>query len=211
MRIRRMLVAASLAGVSAAALAVTGLTAPAAMADTTLTATYPADGTAHIAATDSDLSLGPGSLTAVADLTTLQITSGTLSLPAATGTFTELGFVPVTATVAFQQVGQVTGTVNNDTGAVTATTQVNLQITDLKVAGVDVGVGSGCQTTQPASITVNSGTPFNILTGGPVTGSFAVPTFRNCGLLGVYTPIINAVIPGPGNTISLTLGQATIS
>lgn len=202
---------AGAAFVFAAVATALGLGASSALADTVVTASYPISGTTHIAATNSDLTLGPGTLSASADLTTDLITSGTLTLPAATGTFTELGFIPVTATVTFQQVGQVTGTVNASTGAVTATAEVTLQITDLKVAGVDVGVGPDCQTSQPASITVASGTGFSIFAGGPASGTYTIPPFSNCGLLGIETPVINAVIPGPGNTISLTLGAPTFS
>lgn len=200
---------AAAAFVAAAVTAAIGLGASSALADTVVTATYPINGSTHIASTNSDLTLGPGTLSAAADLTTDLITSGTLTLPDATGTFTELGIIPVTATVAFEQVGQVTGTINASTGAVTATTDVTLQITDLKVAGLDVGVGPDCQTTQPASITVASGTGFSIFSGGPVSGTYTIPQFSNCGLLGIETPVINAVIPGPGNTISLTLGTPT--
>jgi hypothetical protein len=200
---------AGAAFIVATAAAVIGLGASSALADTTVTASYPINGSTHIAATNSDLTLGPGTLSASVDLTTAQITSGSLTLPDATGTFTELGFIPVSATVAFQQVGQVTGTVSPANGAVTATADVSLRITDLKVAGVDVGVGPDCQTTQPASITVTSGTGFSILGGGPVSGTYMIPQFSNCGLFGAETPVINAVIPGAGNTISLTLGTPT--
>lgn len=203
---RRLAGVALVLGAVAATLSL-GITS--ALADTVVNASYPINGTTHVAKTNSDLTLGPGTLTASADLTTAQITSGSLILPPATGTFTELGFIPVTATVAFQQVGQVTGTVNLANGAVTATANVSLRITDLKVAGLDVGVGPSCQTVQPASITVATGTGFSILAGGTASGTYTIPQFSNCGLLGVETPVINAVIPGPGNTISLTLGAAT--
>ncbi|MBO0825311.1 MAG: hypothetical protein J2P27_15895 [Actinobacteria bacterium] len=202
---------AGAAFVLAAVAATLSLGVSSALADTVLTASYPINGTTHVAKTNSDLTLGPGTLTATADLTTNQITSGTLTLPSATGTFTELGFIPVTATVAFEQVGQVTGTIDRVTGAVTATADVTLQITDLKVAGVDVGVGPACQTVQPASITVTTGPGFNILAGGPASGTYTIPQFSKCGLLGIETPVINAVIPGPGNTISLTLGAAVLN
>lgn len=206
-KMKRRLAGAAFVFVAVAA--ALGLGVSSALADTVVNASYPINGTTHVAATNSDLTLGPGTLTAAADLTTDRITSGSLTLPDATGTFTELGFVPVTATVAFQQVGQVTGTINANTGAVTATADVTLRITDLKVAGIDVGVGPFCQTSQPASITIASGAGFSIFSGGPVSGTYTIPQFSNCGLLGIETPVINAVIPGPNNTITLTLGRAT--
>jgi hypothetical protein len=201
---KRRLVGAAFAAAAVAALL--GLGASSALADTVVTASYPVNGSTQIAATNSSLTLGPGTLSTSVDLTTDAVTSGTITLPPATGSFTELGIIPVTVTTAFSQVGQLTGTVNANTGAVTATSDVTLQITDLKVAGIDVPVGPSCQTAQPASITITSGTGFSVFSGGPVSGTYTIPKFQNCLL---ETPIINLVIPGPGNTISLTLGTPT--
>jgi hypothetical protein len=201
---KRRLVGAAFAAAAVAALL--GLGASSALADTVVTASYPVNGSTQIAATNSSLTLGPGTLSTSVDLTTDAVTSGTITLPPATGSFTELGIIPVTVTTAFSQVGQLTGTVNANTGAVTATSDVTLQITDLKVAGIDVPVGPSCQTAHPASITITSGTGFSVFSGGPVSGTYTIPKFQNCLL---ETPIINLVIPGPGNTISLTLGTPT--
>jgi hypothetical protein len=192
--------------VIAAAGTALGLGVSAASADATLTATYPISGSTHIVKTDSDLALGPGTLSATVDTTTGAITAGAITLPDATGSFTELG-IPVTVTAAFHQVGQVTGSVDLSTSTVTAISDVTLQITDLKVAGLDIPVGPACQTAQPASITVTSGTGFAIFTGGPVSGTYAIPLFENCLL---ETLVINLVIPGPGNAINLTLGTPTL-
>jgi hypothetical protein len=193
--------------IAAAAATAIGLCATSAFADTTITAVYPVNGTTSIAATNSTLTLGPGTLDAVADITTGTLT-GSITLPPATGSFTELGLVPVTVTAEFVQDGQTTGTVDLATDSVTATSDITLQITDLKVAGIDIPVGPDCQSAYPAVITVSSGTGFTIGTGGPVSGTYTIPPFVNCLL---ETPIINLVIPGPGNTINLTLGQPTLS
>src|SRR5919204_1313390 len=103
---RRRLAGAALT--LAAATAALALGATSAFADTTITLTYPASGSTFVVKTNAGLNLGPGSLTATADLTTGTVT-GTMSLPDSTGSFTELGVVPVTATVAFTEVGPVTG------------------------------------------------------------------------------------------------------
>jgi hypothetical protein len=192
---------------AAAAVAAICLTAPSAFADTVISGSYPVSGTTSIAATNSSLTLGPGTLSATADLTTGTLT-GSITLPPATGSFTELGIVPVTVTTEFIQDGQTTGTINLDTGAISATSQITLKITNLKVAGLDVPVGPACQSAFPASITITSGSTFGILTGGPVSGTYTIPPFANCLL---ETPILNLVIPGPGNTLSLTLGTPTFS
>lgn len=184
-----------------------GLGASTASADTTITVSYPVTGSTTLEAPGATVSLGPGTLSATADLSTDTLT-GTLSLPPATGSFTELGIVPVTATTEFIQQGQTTGTIAS-TGAIQATSYVTIKITSLTVAGIPVPPGPHCQTITPAKITVTSGTGFNVLSGGPLSGTYSIPLFSNCGLLGVETPVINATLPGPGNTISLTLGAAT--
>jgi hypothetical protein len=185
------------------------LGANSALADTTLTLIYPVSGSTFVAKTNASLGLGPGSLTATADLQTGAVT-GSLSLPDSTGSFTELGFVPVTATVAFTEVGPVTGAVNLTTGAVTATSNIELRITDLKVGGVDTFVGPHCQTVSPARITVTSQAGFTLSAGGPLAGTYTIPLFNNCGLLDAEAGLINLTIPGPGNTITLTLGAPSL-
>lgn len=192
----------------AAATAALVLGASSAFADATLTLTYPVSGSTFVAKTNASLNLGPGSLTATADLTTGTVT-GTMTLPDSTGSFTELGIVPVTATVAFTEVGPVTGTVDLQTGATTATANMSLRITDLKVAGIDTFVGNHCQTVTPAKITVTSQPGFGVLNGGPLAGTYTIPDFNNCGLLNSEAGLIDLTIPGPNNTISLTLGTPT--
>jgi hypothetical protein len=194
-------------GVLAAGVAVAMVvTSGPAFADTTLTVSYPINGSTFIQKTDSTMTLGPGTLTTTADLTTGQITGGTLSLPQASGSFEELGIIPVTATTEFIQSGPITGTINLDTGAVQATADVTIQITSLNVAGLNVPVGSGCETVTPATIALSSTSGFSILNGGTVTGTYTIPPFLNCDL---EAPVIDLTIPGPGNTISLTLGTAS--
>jgi hypothetical protein len=200
---------AGLAFVIAAAATALGLGASAALADTTVTASYPVTGSTLIAAPNATVDLGPGTLTSTVDLTAGTLT-GNLSLPPATGSFNELGLVPVTATTEFIQQGQTTGTINLTTGAVTATSYVTIRITSLTVAGIPVPPGPLCQTVVPAQITVTSQPGWGPFRGGTLAGSYAIPVFNDCGLLNVETPVINATLPGPGNTISLTLGRPTL-
>jgi hypothetical protein len=204
-----------------AAIAVTGiglatpaLASPAAPADQTVSVTYPVSGSTFIKAVNSSIALGPGSLSTTADLTTSTLT-GTLSLPPATGSFKELGLVPVTATTEMIQDGQATGTVNFTTNAVTTTTKESIKLTSLKVAGLPVPVGNSCETSPatitvsspPATITVSSQPGFNVLSGGTLSGTYTIPSFAHCGLA---TLLINLTLPGPGNTITLTLGAGTL-
>src|ERR1700753_309957 len=78
---------------------------PPASADTTVSLTYPVSGSTYINAIHSSIPLGPGTLAASADLNTAAVT-GQVNLPPATGSFKELGLVPVTANTAFVEQGQ---------------------------------------------------------------------------------------------------------
>ena len=191
--------------VTGIALATPALASPAAPSDTTVGVTYPVTGSTFIKAINSTIALGPGTLSTTADLTTSTLT-GTLSLPPATGSFKELGLVPVTATTEMVQDGQATGTVNFSTNQVTTTATETIKLTGLKVAGLPVPVGSSCQT-SPATITVTSQPGFNVLSGGTLAGTYTIPRFAHCGLA---TFLINLTLPGPGNTISLVLGAGSL-
>ena len=65
----------------------------------------------------------------------------------------------------------------------------------------------GAAAPHPA-ITVSSQPGFNLLSGGTLAGTYTIPRFSHCGL---ETTLINLTVPGPGNTITFTLGQATLS
>ena len=180
-------------------------TAAPASAQTTITVKYPVTGSTLLAKVNATAALGPGTLTSTVDLSTGAVT-GSLALPPATVSFNEAGLIPVTATAKFIQDGSTTGTLNLDTGAVTATSHITLQITSLSVAGLPALVGNACESRNPATVTVTSLPGFNIVNGGSLGGTYTIPPFAHCGLL---TPLLNLTIPGPGNTITLTLGKAT--
>jgi hypothetical protein len=189
---------------SVAVVGALGFGATSASADTTVSLTYPISGSTYINAIHTSIPLGPGTLSATADLNTAAVT-GNVNLPPATGSFRELGLVPVTATTAFVEQGQTTGTLESD-GGIQATSHISLKLTSLKVAGIPVPVGNSCETAVPATITLTSESGFNALTGGTVSGTYTIPHFAHCLLA---TPLINLTLPGPDNTITLTLGAAT--
>jgi len=183
------------------------IAAPAVSASSSITATYPVSGSTFLKAPNATVALGPGTLSSTVDLTTGAITASTLTLPPATASFKVLGFIPVTATSNFSQVGTASGTVNFKTNSVSVTTQANMQLTSLKVAGLPIPIGPSCQTSTPITLTVNSQPGFNLLNGGVVAGTYTIPRFSHCGLA---TLLINLTVPGSGNTISLTLGKAKL-
>jgi len=197
--------AAAVAGIAAATPALASPAAPTAPSDSTVSVSYPVTGSTFIKAIGGAIDLGPGTLSTTADLTTSTLT-GTLTLPPATGSFKELGLIPVTATTEMIQDGTATGTVNFTTNAVTTTATDTIKLTSLKVAGVPILVGPSCET-SPATISVSSQAGFNVLNGGTLSGTYTIPPFAHCGLA---TLLINLTLPGPGNTISLTLGKGTL-
>lgn len=197
--------AAAVAGIAAATPALASPAAPIAPSDSTVSVSYPVTGSTFIKAIGSTIDLGPGTLSTTADLTTSTLT-GTLTLPPATGSFKELGLIPVTATTEMIQDGTATGTVNFTTNAVTTTATDTIKLTSLKVAGVPILVGPSCET-SPTTISVSSQAGFNVLNGGTLSGTYTIPPFAHCGLA---TLLINLTLPGPGNTISLTLGKGTL-
>lgn len=197
--------AAAVAGIAAATPALASPAAPIAPSDSTVSVSYPVTGSTFIKAIGSTIDLGPGTLSTTADLTTSTLT-GTLTLPPATGSFKELGLIPVTATTEMIQDGTATGTVNFTTNAVTTTATDTIKLTSLKVAGVPILVGPSCET-SPTTISVSSQAGFNVLNGGILSGTYTIPPFAHCGLA---TLLINLTLPGPGNTISLTLGKGTL-
>jgi hypothetical protein len=195
----------AVAGSAAVLLAVSGVlaNAGAASADTTITIRYPVTGSTHLAAPNATLPLGPGKLTATADLNTYTVTAN-LSLPDATGSFKELNLVPVTATAQLINDGPTTGTVNPSTGAVSTTSEITMRIVDLQVGGVDLPVGNSCETITPVTVQVSSQPGWSILKGGTLAGTYTIPPFAHCFLA---TLLINLTLPGPGNTITLTVGK----
>lgn len=177
-----------------------------AAAATKIHAIYKVTGSTYIKAPNFTLSLGPGRLSSRVDLRTGKLTAN-LSMPNATGSFKQLGIVPVTATTQFINDGPTTGRLNLRTGGVKTKSKITLRIVSLTVAGLPVPVGNSCQTKDAVVVRLASKPGFNALLGGTVAGTYTIPDFSHCGLA---TPLINLTLPGPGNTITLKLGKAKI-
>lgn len=192
---------------SAATLAAGGMlmAGPGAASATTLVhAKYKVTGSTFIKAPNFTLALGPGTLASTLNPANGNLTAN-LKLPDATGSFLQFGLIPVTATTRFINDGPTTGKLNLNTGAITTTSKITLQIVSLTVAGLTVPVGTGCQTAAPVEVTVKSQKGFNVLAGGNLAGSYTIGDFQHCKLA---TVLINSTIPAAGNTITLTLGKA---
>jgi len=204
-----ILAAASVAAtvpVAASAAAGTGHDA----ASSGLTVTYKVSGSTTVVKTASTVALGPATLTA-----TLSPTSrftGTLPLPPTSTSFKALGLLPVTATVTFVSGGPLAGRLvsRGKKTTITSSTSYSIKLSNVTVAGLPGFVGNRCQTKAPVAIKAATprGKRFDVTTGGTVTATYTIGDFAHCGL---STVLINKLIPGPGNPLTLTLSDGRIA
>jgi hypothetical protein len=212
----RLLAVASL---TAAALLATAASATAATArpdkkkpkpPTYLTIIYDASGSTHLATPGSTVALGPTTLTATLNNETDGFT-GSLPLPPTTASFNALGLLPISATVTFIPASGLTGQLTPGTNlTASATTSETIQLSNVTIAGFLPGnVGSTCETTSPVVISTATpaGQAFNPFTGGTLTGTYTLGQFANCGL---FTSLINQLVPGSGNTVTLTASNGQL-
>jgi hypothetical protein len=198
---RRAAAVAALAGVAA----VLGTMTPAHADDDTINVDYDVNGTTHIASTNSDVTLGPATMSShvAADGSF----TADMALPGTRTTFNLLGFLPVTADVSFEPVGSTVGMLSRvgRTQVVTSTSNYYVRLSNIKVGSIfPIIVGSQCRTEQPVTIEADTpaGEAFDIAVGGHLAGTYSIGDFQNCGL---NTWLINDLIPGSGNTIDLQL------
>ena len=150
---------------------------------------------------------------------------GKREFPPSTATFLTFGFVPTTATIELQEHGVVnifaigpaipTGCkpnkFQNCTTVATVLSRLSVQIVpgSVTVNGVPLDVGSNCAT--PPFDAILTGTsvsvpPYNVVTGGPLTGFVDIPQFSHCGVGENLDPLFNAAISGERNFNLLTQG-----
>jgi hypothetical protein len=181
--------------------------APGLVNDDILAGQYPFNGTTHIHRSGADVTLGPGTLYTIVSLHDGGVYGGDLSLPPGTGTATLHGKT-VSLTAAFNQVGPISGTLNLQTGAVTSTALETLQVTSLTVNGQNIAVPATCQTVRPVVIHAATTAGFSVLLGGTLAApSYYIPAFVHCGQAGT---IVNKALPGPRNSLDLTLGRLRV-
>jgi hypothetical protein len=205
-RLGRRLTVVTVAGLLATTGSLLSATAASASTGNSITVQYKVSGSTLIKSVNATANLGPGTLTSTVNLKTGAL-SASLALPAATVSYKEIGLVPVQATTEFIQDGKTTGKLNPNTGAVSTSSKITLKVTAIKVAGISLPVPANCESATPAVVNLKSEKGFNVVKGGKVGGTYAIPDFSGCGLL---TPVLNATIPGSGNTIALKLGAAKV-
>ncbi|WP_033261582.1 hypothetical protein [Amycolatopsis vancoresmycina] len=160
---------------------------------------YTATGSTHIAKPGADLRLGPGQF----DMYTLigpYTFTGTFTLPPAQITRSVPGVGRVSGTVTFGP-GRAKGSVF---GGFSGSATWPVAISGVRVNGVPYDVGDGCGTAEPVTTELTSD-DFAEGTGGRLESTYAIGAFENCG---AATPLINAFVTGPGNTLALDLAAA---
>jgi len=196
--------------IGAATAAAVAMLPSAAHAATTVAINYDAVGTTHMASTNNNIPLGPSTLSTVLDVDTFDLT-GHLPLPKQHTTFTVLGFVPVEADVTFIEAAPLTGHLDlaGVNAIVTSNASYTVQLSNVKMGGLPGLVGSNCKTKSPITISANTpaGEGFDILGGGNLAGTFTLGDFKNCG---INTWLINQIVPGSGNTVSITVSNGQV-
>lgn len=179
-----------------------GSSSPASAANPTLPIDWKVDATTTLKSLNQTVVVPTGSFTGSVDLTTWDLT-GNLSLPPAT-TQMKIGSLPL-ASATFEMVaaGPITGHVDLATGTVNTTASFNVRIRSVKPLGLPLNlVGNNCRTATP--VTSNLSGPFSLTASSTFTATYTMPKLKDCGFF--ITPILNLIIPGPGNTLSATFG-----
>lgn len=189
--------------VVAAAAAVSLVPMVAAHAATIVTLKHDASGSSYISRTGSTVALKPTTLTTNLDIDTGDFT-GSLPLPGTETEFKVAGFIPVKADVDFIPAGPVTGRIDltQTQAKVTSTAKYYVKLSNIKIVGFPTFTGWYCKTKVPVTIPANTpdGEGFDIIGGGNLTGTYTIGEFQNCGL---NTGLINSLVPGSGNTVSI--------
>ncbi|GAB3579425.1 hypothetical protein [Calidifontibacter terrae] len=183
--------------------AVVVATSPGASATTVWTLKYNASASTTIA------KMGKTVTTTGTDTTYYTLDNNTLTSDLALAPVTtpalSLGSLPLAyATVAVEPTARATGYVDKNQ-LVHITQKVNFHITKLSgPAKVTNLVGSTCKTSTPVTmnLTGKMGGLFDPL---KLSGSFTIPQFSGCGLLGAMNSVVSGQMSGPGNSVAITL------
>ncbi len=127
--------------------------------------------------------------------------TGDLALNQATANLVALGFLPVTAKIAFVSTAPTTGTLK--AGVLLSTSKVRIKLPQVTLFGIQLAGGANCQAKNISSIGLKStGAFFNPLAGGTLAGTFSISDLAGCGAL---TGIVSPLTAGGGNAIALKL------
>jgi hypothetical protein len=159
---------------------------------------------------------------------------GQKEFPPTSATFLAFGFVPVTATVHLIQAGPITAVVYRDNGGTlgsanpftaVSTAQVSAQLTNVKVNGTPLDVGSDCHTAGTLYSPGNPINPHELVTvggqnagdsgplyvfelSGSLAGTATIPPFTGCVTPGGENldSLLTSSVSGSGNFVKIDQG-----
>jgi hypothetical protein len=137
---------------------------------------------------DAQLDTATGALTGTAQITDFQVN------------IKIAGLIDTSSIVHLVPVGGLVGT---QTDTLQATQQFRIQLVRVfsPLAPRINLVPRGCGTKQVSTVVLHNVTPIDLF-DTTVSGTYSVPKFSGCGLL---TPLLNLLLPGGGNTLTLRL------
>jgi hypothetical protein len=172
-------------------------------ADPTLAINWTVNASTHLKKLNLDVTVPQGKFVGSIDLLTGNLT-GDLTLPPAQTTISVLGLPAVTATFVISEAGPITGHVNLQTLQVTSTASFNIRISRATLLGLPINlVGSSCRTSQPVTVTMAG--KASLSGSSTFSSTYTIPPLQTCGLA---TPVLNLLVPGPGNTFTATFAPA---
>lgn len=189
---------------SALLIAAAAFTAAPATADTTIPINWNVNATTHIKSLNMDVVVPQGTFNGAFDVANGSLT-GNLALPPASKSIDLLGLPIASTTFAMTQNGPITGHVDLATMTATVNTSFNFAITSASLSFLPWLnlVGRSCRGTSPINVTLSG--PVNLAGTSSFDATYTLPKLTGCGIL---TPILNLIIPGPGNTFSASFGPA---
>ncbi|SDI78408.1 hypothetical protein SAMN05444157_0142 [Frankineae bacterium MT45] len=164
---------------------------------------FDANGTITLPTINGKGKVGPGLVSTDVNLKNGTF-SGTTTLPDITVNGSLFGFIPLTTVASFTELGPLTGQLAKGATDLVADLKANIGVKSVKALGILPLTSGSCHTASPVSIHLasNGKGEFSPFSGGTVSSTFAIGSLTDCGLL---TGILNAIFPGPNNSLSLNL------
>ena len=136
------------------------------------------------------------------DAATRQLT-GNVTVPTFKARLRVLGF-PVDATLELVETSPVRGTVVlGGTTTIDATSSFVIRVRRLSSPFLPLNlVASRCQTADPVTLVLRYSGPPDFVNGFAFSGTTTIPRLTGCGLT---TPLLTALMSGPGNAFNVTI------
>ena len=141
-----------------------------------------------------------GTIDATLTLSTQQFVAD-LKLNPTSANLTILGFLPVVSKIAFENVGQTTGSIDS-AGTLKSNSKLTIALPQVSLFGFPISQTADCKTVSPSDIALSSAPDFDVIAGGKLTGSYAISALKGCGAFNDYISMFAAAA---GNTINMDL------